>query len=327
VTTAPRDERGVAVTRPGDSAGLSRTRTRRRRPRISRGGLGNYLFVVPAAVYLSALLVYPIAFNVVTSFQSLTTSNLMSGDAPWVGLDNYAAALGDPLFAKAVFNSVVFTATSVAGHLLLGLAFALYFWRPFPGSRTMRSLFLIAYAIPIVVVAQVFRWLLDGQSGLINALVEQVPGVVGPVYWLSDPSLALPAVICVNLWIGMPFTMTAVTGALATIPVELHEAAAIDGATRWRDFRHITWPLIRPTVLAVAILGVIFTFKLFDLIWVMTRGGPVNSTDVLPTIAYRLVFTQFEFGKGAAILNLVFLVLLVLSISYLAALRREEPAQ
>jgi multiple sugar transport system permease protein len=286
-----------------------------------------YAFVAPASVFLLALLVYPIAFNIVTSFQSLTTSTLLSGEAPWVGVDNYASVLADESFLTAVVNSVVFTGASVVGHLLLGTVLALYFWRRFRGNGPMRSMFLIAYAIPIVVAAQVFRWLFDGQSGFISFLVEQVPSVEGPIYWLSDPALAMIAVIGVNLWIGTPFTMTAVTSALANIPVELHEAARIDGANSWQGFRFVTWPLIRPTVLAVTILGVIFTFKMFDLIWIMTRSGPANTTDILPTLAYRLVFVQFEFGRGAAILNLVFLVLFALSIAYLVAARREESAE
>ena len=296
-----------------------------RRARLRRS-VSAYLFVAPAALYLGGLLAYPIVFNVLTSFQNLTTATLAHGGAPWVGLANYAAAIADPLFLTAVMNSVVFTAASVALHLVVGLGLALFFQRGFPGSRSMRSLFLVSYAIPVVAAAEVFRWLLDGQSGLVNYLLSSVHALSGPVYWLADPSLAMPSVIAVNAWLGMPFTMVALTAGLAGIPRELHEAAEIDGAGPWQRFRRITWPLLRPSFLAVTVLGVIFTFKLFDLIWITTQGGPANATDVLPTIAYRLVFTEFQFGKGAAILNIVFLALFALSVAYVLILRRGEDA-
>jgi multiple sugar transport system permease protein len=146
------------------------------------------------------------------------------------------------------------------------------------------------------------------------------------VPWLEDPKKALGAVILINVWLGIPFNMIVILAGLRTLPAEIYEAASLDGAGPFARFRHITVPLLRPTMLAVGILGTIFTFKMFDVVWITTRGGPANATDLLPTVAYSEVFDQFLFGPGAAILNVMFVMLFLLSLLYLLALRREERA-
>jgi multiple sugar transport system permease protein len=284
------------------------------------------LFVAPAALFMVGFLLYPVAFNIETSFQELTAGNLVDGSAPWVGLDNYREIFNDPLFWSAARHSLVFTVVSLTFQIGIGLALALFYNRPFPGSHVLRSLYLIGYAVPIVVVGSVFKWLLDGQFGVVNWALNSLGIIEGPVGWLDDPDRALGAVIMVNIWLGIPFNMVILLAGLRTLPAELYEAAALDGANPWQRFRFITLPLLRPTLLAVAILGAIYTFKTFDLVWITTRGGPANATDVLPTLAYQTVFNRFMFGPGAAILNVMFVVLFALSLMYLWALRREERA-
>ncbi|MCT9929285.1 sugar ABC transporter permease [Planotetraspora sp. A-T 1434] len=296
----------------------------KRRGAAARRALTPYLFVLPALVYMAGLLAYPMVLNVLTSFKDVTAVNLLSGDGQWVGLENYRQALGDSQFVDAAVHSVVYALAAVALQLLIGLALALFYVRSFPGATATRSLYLIGYAIPIVVSAEVFRWLLDGRTGFVNWVFSLLGLQHEPVYWLADRTWALPAIIGIQVWLGIPFAMVTLLAGLTAIPHSLHEAAQIDGATGWRRFRHITVPLLRPTFLAAAILSLIFTFKNFDLIWIATQGGPANASEVLPTLAYKLVFLQFLFGKGAAVLNVIFLVLLVLSLLYLAALRREE---
>ena len=293
----------------------------RRVARRTRRDLLPYLFVLPAVLFLSALLAYPLLLNVIMSVQDRTAANLLDGSAPWVGLDNYRAAFADPQFAAAARHSVVFAVTSVAVQLCIGLGLALFYARSFPGARTMRALYLIGYAVPVVITAQVYRWLLDGHTGFVNWIL----GVQSePIYWLTDPGLALPALIVAQVWLGVPYTMVNLLAGLTQIPAELHEAAAIDGAGPWRRFRYVTLPLLRPVIAATAVLSLIFTFKTFDLVWIATQGGPAGATEILPTLAYRSVFGEFLFGKGAAILNVVFAALFLLSIVYLWSLRREE---
>jgi multiple sugar transport system permease protein len=286
--------------------------------------VGPYLFVLPAVVFLLGLLIYPVLFNIQISFQDLKASNLLRGGASWVGLENYRAVITDPLFAKAALHSVVFTVVSVVFQIGLGLGLALIYDRKFLGASFMRSLFLVAYAVPIVVVGAVFKWLLDGQFGFVNWVLRSIGVMNGPTYWLDSVSTALGAVIMMNIWIGIPFNLIVLLAGLRGIPAEYYEAAALDGAGPIRRFRYITLPLLRPTMLAVGILGIIFTFKMFDVIWASTRGGPAGATEVLPTFGFKLVFEQFQFGKGAAVLNMMFVVLFLLSLAYLMVLRREE---
>ena len=300
--------------------------------RVSRSGRGRltpYLFVLPAILYLGALLAYPVVVNVITSFQQLTAINLLSGDAAWVGLDNYRAALHDPLAVSAAEHSVAYTAAAVVVQMSLALGLALLYSRTFPGARSLRSLYLIGYAIPVVVSAQVFRWMLDGRTGFVNWVLQSLhlQDSHAPVYWLADTRTALPAVIAVQVWLGVPFTMIALNAGLMVIPQDLYEAASIDGAGPLARFRYVTWPHLRPTFFTVTILTVIFCFKSFDLVWIATQGGPAGASEILPTLAYRLVFQQFQFGEGSAVLNVVFLVLLALSTVYLWALHREDKTQ
>ncbi|MFC0438158.1 carbohydrate ABC transporter permease [Kutzneria buriramensis] len=289
-----------------------------------RRSLTGYLFVLPAVVFLGALLAYPLVFNLVLSFQDRTLGNLFHGATPWVGFANYETAFADPQFGSAAWHSVVFTVSAVALQLVIALALALLYAKSFPGAKVMRSLYLTGYAIPIVVSAQVFRWLLDGRSGLVNWVLGGLGLESSPTYWLSDTGLALPALILVQVWLGIPFTLVNLLSGLVGIPRELYEAAAIDGAGPWTRFRYVTWPLLRPTFAASAVLSLIFTFKSFDLVWIATQGGPAGASDILPTLAYRSVFLEFLFGKGAAVLNIVFVVLFGLAVLYLLTTRREE---
>jgi multiple sugar transport system permease protein len=304
--------------RRGDDRRLVGVRLRR-----ARSAVVPYLFVAPVILFLGALLVYPVVLNIVMSFQDRELGNLVSGPAKWVGTQNYDAIFHDRVFKSAVVHSVLYTVVSVVIQLVIALALALFYSRRFRGARVFRSLFLVSYAIPIVVSAQVFKWLLDGR-GMVNSVLHTLHLQDQPQYWLSDTRLALAAVIVVQLWLGVPFTMVNLLAGLSAIPGELHEAAAIDGANAWRRFWDITWPLLRPTVAAATILSLIFAFKNFDLIWIATKGGPANATTTLPVLAYQTAFEQFLFGRGAAILNLIFLACFVLALGYIVSLRREE---
>lgn len=289
------------------------------------GGLGNYLFVAPAVIFLLIFMVYPVVFNVILSFQDVQASNLITGDAPFVGLDNYIAVLNDPIFGTAALNSLGFTVGSLVFQVGLGLALALFYNQTFPGSVLMRGLYLIAWTIPIIVSGAVFRWLLDGRFGVINWALRDVLNLAdAPIFWLSRPETAMYAVIFVNIWLGIAFNMILLLAGLKGISQDLYEAASIDGASAMQRFTRITLPLLRSALTAVLILGLIYTFRTFDLIWVLTRGGPFNATQVLPTLAFRFVFEQFLFGRGAAVLNLLFVVLFALSLLYLRVVQREQ---
>lgn len=290
--------------------------------RLSRQ-LVNYSFVLPAAIFLVIFIAYPVFFNINMSFQDMKAANLLTG-GDWVGFDNYRTVLANPVFTKAVRNTFFFTLGSVVFQLVIGLALALFYNIGFPGSRWMRGLYLIAWTIPTIVVAAIFRWLLDGQAGVANWLFITLGLLNEKVSWLSDIHLALPAITVINIWLGIPFNMALLLAGLQGIPKELYEAASIDGASRGSKLRFITLPLLRPALVAVLLLGLIYTFKVFDVVWATTQGGPFNATHLVSTLAFEQIFRKFLFGQGAAMLNLLFVVLFGISLLYLWNLQNEE---
>ncbi|MHC5264126.1 carbohydrate ABC transporter permease [Streptomyces sp. UC4497] len=287
-----------------------------------RSRLFQVLALGPALVYLLAFFGYPVVRNLVMGFQHYTTKTYYTGEAPWVGLDNYAAVLGSSVFTQAMLNTLLFTAGSLLGQFVIGLAVAVFFRRRFPLSGLFRSLLLLPWLIPLIVSGAVWRWILDQDHGALNQFLAALHLTEGHPGWLSTTSLALVAVIGVNIWIGIPFNATILYGGLQDIPEELYEAAALDGATGRRAFRHVTWPLLRPVVSVVLVLGIVYTLKVLDIILGLTGGGPANATQTLATQSYQLSFQTFDFGQGAALSNVLIVMSLVFAVLYLRANRR-----
>jgi multiple sugar transport system permease protein len=302
---------------------MAAARPRAGRRRLRRAG-APYLYVVPALLFLLAVELYPIAYNVRNSLVGLDVGTYLSGDAPWVGLDNYRRVVEDPAFQHAVGVSLIFTAACIALQFSIGLALALFFVKPFPGATTLRALLVLGWLLPGVVTGNLFRWMFDGDSGVVMWLISALG--LGDHAWLVDPQAALWAAIVTNVWVGIPFNMLLLLPALQAIPQGLYEAAEVDGASAWQRFRHITLPLLRPAALSVILLGVIYTFKVFDLIYVLTGGGPVDATTVLPIYIFDLSLEFFRFGDGAAASTLLLLAMLVVAAGYLWLARREESA-
>jgi multiple sugar transport system permease protein len=294
---------------------------RRRRGSRARHRAIEVLFMVPAVAYLVVFFGYPVVKNVVMGFQHYTSATFFTGIAPWVGFENYSEVLHSSVFSKTVVNTVLFTAGSIAGQFSIGLALALYFQRRFPLSGVLRSLLLLPWLIPLIVSSAIWRWILDEDNGALNRVLTGLP-LVGHPGWLTSTSLALIAVILVNIWIGIPFNATILHSGLQDIPQELYEAASLDGATGWKAFRYITWPLLRPVVSVVLVLGVVYTLKVIDIILGLTRGGPANATQTIATQSYHVSFVDFDFGQGAALGNLLIVASLVFATVYLRASRR-----
>ncbi|MBF6593921.1 MAG: sugar ABC transporter permease [Thermaceae bacterium] len=285
----------------------------------------DYLFVAPAALFLLLFMVYPVLFNISLSLRDVTAATLLdTSQNTFVGLSNYAKVFQNPAFATTVINTLVFTFFSLVFQLGLGMALAIFYTRSFPGARYMRGLYLVAWTIPIVVSGSVFRWLLEGDAGVINYLLRTLGLIHQSIFWISNPNTALVSVIFVNIWLGLPFNLTLLIAALQGLPQEVYEAASIDGASGWQKYRFVTLPMLRPALLSIVVLGLIYTFKVFDLVFIVTGGGPLNASDVVSTLAYKMVFRDFLFGQGAAILNLLFVVLFVLSLFYIRTTQREE---
>jgi multiple sugar transport system permease protein len=292
--------------------------------RRARRAAAPYLYIAPALLFLVCLAFYPIFYNVRTSLTGLDVGTFLSGDAPFVGLDNYTKVLGDDAFLHAVGVSALFTVACIVLQFTIGLALAMFFARPFPGSTVLRALLIVGWLLPGVVSGNLFRFLLDGDSGVFPWAVQGVG--LGQHAWLTDPGAALWAAVATNVWVGIPFNMILLLPGLQAIPDELYEAAAIDGAGAWQRFRFITAPLLRPVALSVILLGVIYTFKVFDVVYVLTGGGPVDATTVLPIEVYNVSLKFFRFGEGAAESTLLLLAMLVVAGFYLVIQRRETSA-
>ena len=313
-TVAPTAPTPPAATRRGDP---HRSGGARRKERIIQ-----WLFIAPAILYIVLFFGYPIVQNTLMSFQNYTTKTFFTGEAPFVGFANYITVTTSSLFSTTLINTALFTVGSIVGQFVLGLALALFFRRKFPLNNILRSLLLIPWLLPLIASSAVWKWILDQDSGVLNQALEFLHVTKDGVPWLVDPNVALIAVIIVNIWLGIPFNVTILYSGLQEIPTELYEAGALDGATRWKAFRYITWPNLRPVVSVVLVLGVVYTLKVLDIILGLTGGGPANSTQTLATDSYHRSFVDFTFGPGAAVSNILILISLVFSFFYLRVNRR-----
>lgn len=286
--------------------------------------IAQWMFIVPAVTYLLLFFGYPIGKNVVMSFQQYTTTTFYTGAAPFVGLQNYAEILSSDLFSRSLLTTALFTAGSIAGQFVLGLAFALFFHRRFPLGGVLRSLLLLPWLLPLVVSGTTWKWMLDTDTGVVNDTLRSLHLVTSGIPWLTGTSQALMSVILVNIWVGIPFNTTILYAGLQDIPTHLYEAAKLDGAGPVASFRHVTWPLLRPVVNVVLVLGVVYTVKVLDIILVVTGGGPAGATETLATQSYELSFQQFEFGRGAAMSNVLVAISLAFAFVYLRAHRRAQ---
>lgn len=289
-------------------------------------GWTNYLFVAPAILFISLTMIYPILSNLRMRVFDVDVSTFLSNTAPFAGFGNYIEVLRDPAFQHALRLSLLFTAGSLFCQFTLGFALAMLFNHPFPGNGLLRALMLLGWMLPSVVSGSVFRWMFEGGNGILNYFLMSIGVMDEPRFWLIDPQTALLGTIAANIWVGVPFNMILLLPGLQSISRSLYEAASIDGASGWQGFRHITLPLMRPVSLSVLLLGFIYTFKVFDIVYVMTRGGPVDATTVLPIYVYQLSFSFFRFGDGAAAAVLLLLPLSIVAIGYLWLSQREEAA-
>ena len=297
---------------------------RRRTPARKRtSALARYAFVLPALLYLILLLFYPLGYTSYLSVFDVTAANFLTGGSQFIGLGNYVKVLTEPTFVSSLTITFLFTVGSLVFQHVIGFAFASFFNRSFPLSGLLRAIMLVVWVLPAVVSASLWRWILAGSYGILNAALGLV-GLPSDHAWLVDPNTALLAVVVANIWVGIPFHMLLLHGGLQTISRGLYEAASIDGASMWQQFTRITVPLMKPVIVTALLLGFVHTFRAFDIIYVMTGGGPANATNVLSIAVYKQSFNYFQLGQGAAAANVLLVIPLVLSIVYLWMRRREE---
>jgi multiple sugar transport system permease protein len=290
---------------------------------LAKRNIEGYSFIFPGMAYILALLGYPLIYNFVLGFRDVDVKTFRSGTDVFVGLSNYLYLFKDPTFRLILRNSFVFTFACIAVQFTVGFVLALFFSKKFSLAGPIRGLILIAYMMPMSVTALLGKNMF-GQIGVINDLLNKFGILPNFPMWLADKNMAMAAVIAMNCWVGIPFNMLLLTSGLTNVPNEIYESASIDGANAWVRFRKITIPCIRSSIFAVLMLGFIYTFKAFDLMFIMTAGGPLNATDVLGTYSYRLSFTEYKFSMGSASAIVLFFCLFIIGLFYLRMSLSEE---
>jgi multiple sugar transport system permease protein len=281
-----------------------------------------YMLITPSLVLITLLSLFPIVEGVIVSLQS---QNMLRGNPnAFVGFRHYSRALfEEPIFWQSLFRTVYWTVGSVAGAYLLGLALALLLNMNIRGRGLFRALFLIPWVIPDVCTALLWKWLYGDEFGIINFLLAKFGLISTPVTWLSNPDIAMPAVILVQTWKLYPVMFITLLAALQNVPGELFEAATIDGANIFQRFRYVTMPFIKSVSLIITLLASIWTFQAFDIVYLLTGGGPADATKILPTLVYDKAFWGLEMGYAAAIAMLMLVCLLVISVGYMLVYRSQ----
>ena len=287
-----------------------------------RERLTGYALLLPTIAVLALVIVYPVLDGIRISLMRMKITS--TADPRYVGLDNYVDLFGDDKFWATLRTTAVWTAWNVAAQLILGLALAVLLNEQLKARGLYRSIALIPYIVPSVAAALIWRWMYDGSAGIINALLLRIGVIDSYQQWLGEISTAMPAVIIESVWKGTPFVMILLLAGLQTIAPEYYEAAAIDGANSWQRFLQITLPLLRPSIAVATILTTVYTVNNFNAIWLMTQGGPLGSTEILFTWAYKLAFDRFDFGMAATVSVVLFGILAVFAAIYIFLVEREE---
>jgi multiple sugar transport system permease protein len=312
---------------------LSTARTPAYTPVLRRGPISRFLenerwlglaLLAPTLILLGVFVAYPFVKGIELS----VTDTRVGVPGHFVGLQNFVALWHDDIFRLAVWNTCLYTAVATTVKLVLGLWLALLLNRNFRGKAFMRAFILLPFIIPTVLSTFAWKWMFDPTFSVINYVLLHlhVITVADRINWLGVPWLAMASVIVVNVWRGVPFFAISLLAGLQTISPELHEAAAIDGARAWARFRHVTWPLLLPVTMVIMLFSVIQTFADFQLVYVLTGGGPANTTQLFATYAYQIGIGTGLLSQGAAISLAIFPILLLVVIVQLVYIRRVETA-
>jgi len=273
-----------------------------------------FLCMLPAAALLLVFLTYPLGLGIWLGFTDAT----LGRDGKWIGIENYVSLFQDSVFLLSVWNTVLYTSVATVIKFALGLWLALLLNNNMPFKSLIRAIVLLPYIVPTVLSAIAFWWIYDPQFSIISYVLKNLGLIDTYVDFLGEAKAARASVIAANVWRGIPFVAICLLAGLQTIPQSLYEAAAIDGATAWQRFRHVTVPMLLPVLSIVLTFSVLFTFTDFQLIYAITRGGPANATHLMATLAFQRGIPGGHLGEGAAIAvaMIPFLVLVTVTCYY-----------
>jgi len=283
-----------------------------------------YLLVLPAAIVMFGVVVYPFFYNLVLSFSNMSLRHFQ--DWSLIGVRQYIKVFSEEVFYSVFFKTVVWTVVNVVFHVVIGVLLAVILNRRLMGKGLIRTLLILPWAIPQVIVALTWRSMFNYEYGALNLAISQYMHM-SPVQWLGKPLEAFSACIITNIWLGFPFMMTVALGGLQSIPHELYEAAGIDGASGWHRFWRITVPLLKPVMIPAISLGIIWTFNNVNIVWLVSNGGePSDQTHILVSYVYKAAFNLYRYGYAAALSMVIFLILLTFSLYFLKRTRASESA-
>ena len=274
---------------------------------------GPLVLLVPTLASIGAVSIYPVLLGLWLSFRDTTLS---SPTDTFIGLDNYLQLFSDSQFWNAWIHTIQFTTASTLLETSFGLLIALVLSERFRGRGIVRAAMLVPWAIPTVVTSKMFGWLFDGQNGIVNYLLRSLGLIQHNVDWYGSPDFALATIVIADVWKTTPFMALLLLAGLQTIPDSLAEASVIDGANAWQHFWHIRLPLLTPTLLIAAMFRALDAFRIFDLVYVLTGGGPADSTEVLSTFTYKHLFSALQFGYGSALSTIMFITEIVIAVVF-----------
>ena len=280
-----------------------------------------YLLLLPSIAVFAVLIVYPVVNTFVAAFSDIDSLGRV---VRFGTLGNFQALAQDEYLPRIISQTVLFTAGSVVATLVLALALALILNTPFPGREVAKALVLIPWAMPFAIAAMAWRWIFNGEVGSLNYFLSLLGVIREPIVWLGDPVLAFLAATFVNVWSSVPFMTVTFLAGLQALPGHVYDAAQMDGAGPWQEFRDMTIPLMRNVIMVVTLLSIIWTFRSFSIIWILTQGQPIHRTDIVVTYLYELAFQNNTFGPGFALAISMFIALALFSFVYLKVLSGQE---
>ena len=315
-------DRGAPTPPLPDAADLQVGGAGRHKSRLSERQLA-LVFVTPALGLLALTLLWPLIMAVDLSLRDV---RYIGKPGEFVGLSNYVDILSEARFWQSGLRSLIWVAGNALVQTALALAAALVLHQNFPGVRIAQVWVLLTWIVPTVVVVIIWRWLLSSSGGMINPLLVQTGLLEAPVGFFSSRESAMTTLILINSWRWFPFVTLMILAALTRIPTDLDEAARMDGARAWQRFSRITWPLLQPTLSVLLVVGTLLSFNVFDIIWLITAGGPSSGTQTLPVLIYETAFKGYELSRAAAISVLTGLVLMGFAIAASRSMTREDAA-
>lgn len=282
-----------------------------------------YLLTLPSLLLAAVVIFWPVWDLVQISTHDV---NRFGQLRDFSGLANFWALAADPDFVAALWRTGLWTVLVVGGALLLSIPVAIILNTDFYGRGLARVIIMLPWAVSLTMTAVVWRWALNGESGMLNSALMKLGLISQNIQWLASAETAFPMQVLIGILVTVPFTTTIFLGGLSSIPDDLYEAAALEGATPFQQFREITFPLLKPFINIAIVLNTIYVFNSFPIIWVMTQGGPANSTDILVTHLYKLAFRIGKLGEASAVSLVMFVILLVFTMIYVRLAMREQRA-